>query len=490
VNAPWTAALPLLVPLCTALLTAAVSSRPRLQSALSLGGAAAAVCVAVRLLFLTSEAGRVATALGGWAEPFGVVLAIDRAGALLIAVAAATTLACLVFQQSGVDAPPSAAAAPFATPLVHGLLAGVCGAFSAGDLFNLYVWFELSLVCALGLLVAAGGRAGLDAAAKYLVLNLIATAVLLVGVALVYAATGHLNFDALRPALAALPSEARTPAVAIVLVAFLAKAGAFPCFAWLPAAYPTLPAPWLALFAGLLTKTGVYGALRLLGDVAPSATALAEPLGWIACATMLAGALGAVRHYDLRRILSFHIVSQIGYLLLGVAVGGDGGAAATLFYLAHHIVVKANLFLVAALIAREAGGYDLRRTGGLFPRSVVLAVLFAVPALSLAGVPPLSGFWAKFFVLREALAAGRYAWTVAALAAGALTLYSMTKIWIEAFWKPRPDGAAAPSSDARGSRIGRASSAALAALTVWMGCAPETLTAFVRAAAAGFGGRS
>jgi multicomponent Na+:H+ antiporter subunit D len=368
-------------------------------------------------------------------------------------------------------------------PLVHGVLAGVGGAFSTADLFNLYVWFEVMLICALGLFAIGGRLDQLDASFKYLVLNLLGTLLLLIAVGAVYGATGHLNFTALAEAGSAL-----TPALMIVLLtplllAFLIKAGAFPLYAWLPASYHTLPAPVLALFAGLLTKVGVYAVLRTVGDVfAPAPQVILEALGWIAAATMLFGVLGAAYHWDMRRILAFHIVSQIGYILLAVALSGEAGNAATLFYTVHHIIVKANLFLIAAMIWRLTGSYDLRRIGGLYKLRPGLALLFLVPAFSLVGIPPLSGFWAKLIVLQEALDQGRYVWTGVALVVSVLTLYSMMKIWMEAFWKRHPDEDWKPPGDTR-LVPAWAATLGLAAVTLVISLNPQVLLAYAQAAA-------
>jgi multicomponent Na+:H+ antiporter subunit D len=295
------------------------------------------------------------------------------------------------------------------------------------------------------------------------------------------------------PALSSLLAAHESGTSTVLGVAFLVKAGAFPLFAWLPAAYHTLPGPVLALVAGLLTKVGVYALLRVFGDVfapAPEAAlALAlEALGWIAAATMLTGVLGAAYHWDMRRILGFHIISQIGYMLLGIALGTDAGNGGTLFYTAHHIIVKANLFFIAAIIWRMTGSYDLRKIGGLANARPALALVFAIPALSLVGIPPLSGFWAKLIVLRETLALGHVAWTVVALLVSFLTLYSMMKIWMEAFWKAHPgEGWQLP----RDTRLGLAWVATwgLAALTLFISLNPQPLVAFAQAAAQTLGAR-
>ncbi len=334
------------------------------------------------------------------------------------------------------------------------------------------------LICSVGLLAIGGRLDQLDGTFKYLALNLFGTLLLLAGVGLVYASTGHLNYGA----LAASPEAVPAPVLALLILAFLVKAGAFPLFAWLPASYHTLPAAVLALFAGLLTKVGVYAVLRVMGGVlSPAPAILYDALGWVAAATMLTGVLGAAYHWDIRRILAFHIVSQIGYILLGVALATREGNAATVFYTVHHIIVKANLFLIGAIVFRLAGSYDLRRVGGLYAARPLLGVLFLVPALSLVGLPPLSGFWAKFLVLHEAIAGGHWTWTAVALVVSVLTLYSMMKIWMEAFWKPHP------REDWRPARArlapAWAATVALAAVTLWIGLAPSTLLGFASAAA-------
>ncbi len=467
---------PVLLPLAGAVGCVLLAGRARAAEAFSLVAAAANLLAALAILRAVGAHGRLGLILGDWAWPFGIAFAVDRLSAVLIAVSALIALVCLVFQAARVD---PAARRPATLALVHGLMAGVGGAFATGDLFNLYVWFEVMLIAALGLLAHRGRVAELDGTLRYLVLNMVGTLVLLVGIAVVYGATGQLNFVALAragsdPLLAA--------GVGLLAVAFLAKAAAFPLFSWLPAAYHVLPAPLLALFAGLLSKVGVYALLRLFGQVFPAALAGWQPLlGALAVATMVAGALGAAYHWDLRRILAFHIVSQIGYLLLAVALASPAGHAAAIFYTVHHIVVKANLFLLAALVCRVAGSYDLRRIGGVAAARPLLAIVFAVPALSLVGIPPLSGFWAKFLVLRESFASGHWMWAGAALATGVLTLYSMSKIWLEAFWKPHPAAPALRPLPAPA----LLAVAALAALTVWIGLCPQTLLDVAERAAAG-----
>ncbi len=478
-------AAPVLVPLATVVLTTLASRRPTLQQVVSFVGALIFLACAVALVASAAIDQPARTAFGSWVAPYGIEFHLDRVGAALVLITALMGAVSLLFLASDADAGPRH---PLLLPLVHGVLAGVGGAFSTADLFNLYVWFEVMLICALGLFAIGGRLDQLDASFKYLVLNLLGTLLLLIAIGAVYGATGHLNFGALAEAAPALSPGLSTALLTALLLAFLIKAGSFPLYAWLPASYHTLPAPVLALFAGLLTKVGVYAVLRTVGDVfAPAPDVVMEALGWIAAATMLFGVLGAAYHWDMRRILAFHIVSQIGFILLAVALAGEAGNAATLFYTVHHIIVKANLFLIAAMIWRLTGSYDLRRIGGLYRLRPALGLLFLVPALSLVGIPPLSGFWAKLMVLQEALAQGRYAWAALALAVSVLTLYSMVKIWMEAFWKRHPDDRWQPPAATRLAPAW-AATLGLAALTLVISLYPQWLLAYAQAAARTLGG--
>ncbi|QOY95422.1 Na+/H+ antiporter subunit D [Massilia sp. UMI-21] len=472
------AASPVLVPLLTAALTLGLARRPARQRAASLAGASLLLLCALLLLHGAIGGATLEARFGGWEAPFAIAFRIDRAAALMLTVNAVLALAVLGYPSRG-----GVLAAPSGPPLLHGLLAGAGGAYATADLFNLYVWFEVMLISALGLIVAGRRPAQLEAGLKYLVLSLFGTVLLLAAVAGLYGLTGQLNYAALGAALAGRGADPLALLLgALLMVALLIKAAAFPFLFWLPAAYPTAPAPVLALFTALGAKVGAFALLRVLGEVFPAgAPAYAQGLGWIAVATMIVGVMGAVYHYDLRRILAFHSVSQMGYILLAAALGGAAGIAAALFFSIHHILVKANLYLIADMIARRGGHYDLRRIGGLAGSDPALAALFALGAAALVGIPPLSGFWAKLLVVREGFGQEHYLWMAFALLTGALTLLSMSKIWIEAFWKPAP----APEPAAPAVLAPRAwlASGALSLLALGIGLFPGPLIDFLGAAA-------
>ncbi|GAB4206950.1 MAG: proton-conducting transporter membrane subunit [Tibeticola sp.] len=476
-----------LVPLGTAAATAMTAKSPRAQRALSFLGLGLFALSALDLLARTADGIVIHLAFGNWALPMGIGFTVDRLAAVLLVLAALMGAAALLFEASAAGA---GARGPTVLPLMHGLLAGVAGAFATADLFNLYVWFEVMLVCALGLLAAGARRDQLDATLRYLGMNLVGTVLLLLAIGLWYGATGALAYPALHHAARQLDPALRTGLVAALGLALLLKAAAFPLAAWMPAAYPALPAASLALIGGLLSKVAVYALMRLGGEVfAPLPESLRDGLGWLAVATMITGVLGAAYHWDLRRILVFHSVSQVGYILLALALGTMAGAAAAVFYILHHSVVKAGLYLVAGTIGARSGSHDLRHLGGLAVASPGLATVFALLALSLIGIPPLTGFWAKLLVLQATFGQERWVWGTAALAVSVLTLYSMMKIWIEAFWKPHPSEWAEPGKTAALTAPWWPAWLAmglLAALSLGFGLWPQDLIGFPQASTTGY----
>jgi multicomponent Na+:H+ antiporter subunit D len=372
---------------------------------------------------------------GGWPAPFGITLVADGLSAVMLVLSALVALAALVFAMADVTA---GEAHQGHHPLTHAMLAGICGAFLTGDIFNMYVWFEVMLISSFGLLVIGGGRAQLDGAIKYVGLNLIATVAFLSGVGLLYGATGALNMADLHGRLAGREGETAVIAAAAFLIfAFGSKAALFPVFFWLPASYHTPSFASSALFAALLTKVGVYALIRVFTLVFPTdGTPIQTVLVAAAVLTMVVGALGALSQDSLRRVLGFSVISSVGYMILGLAVATPLAILGALFYLFQDVVVKANLFLSAGAIRRLTGSELFARSGGMWRAHPWVALLFLIPALSLAGVPPFSGFWAKFLLARATLEAGEWGLALAVLAVGLLTLWAMARIWAAMIWAP------------------------------------------------------
>ena len=468
-------AAPVLVPLLAAA-AALLVRRPAAQRAISIAALAVATTAAVALL-VRAWTGDVADVvrLGGWPGSFAITFVADRLAAVLVLVSMATMALVLVYAvgQRGADERSS-----FYHPVYLVLAAGVSQAFLAGDLFNLFVAFEILLMASYVLITLEGTDVQVRSGTTYVVLNVLESMVLLAAVGLVFAATGTVSMAELPERLAALPDGVRNGLNLLLLLAFGIKAAVFPLFFWLPDAYPTAPSSVSAIFAGLLTKVGVYCLIRVHTLLFPGG--FSDLLVVVGALTMLVGVIGAVSQQDMKRILSFHIVSQVGYMVTGLGIGGAAALAATVLYLIHHIAVKASLFLVEGIVRSDTGERPFASVTGLARRSPALGVLFLVPALSLAGVPPFSGFLAKFAVVRAGVGAGQWAAVAVALAVSLLTLVSMTKIWVGTFWGDAGDR---PSGILRHRRTMSAATAAMVAVTLVVSLCAGPLYEFADAAA-------
>jgi multicomponent Na+:H+ antiporter subunit D len=437
---------PVAIPLGAAALTMLMRRWPRLQR--SVMEAAVVLMLASSLVALaTVVPGEAAVVnFGGWGAPYAVTFVADRLSIALSAAAGIVALAVAVFARADIRARRRRAGFD---PLFLAMLAAVNGAFLTGDIFNLYVWFELMLVTALGLMTLDRRRAQIDGAIRYAAMSMMGATFILVGIGLLYGEAGTLDMRDLSATLAGREPTVTLSASAFLLAAGLGlKAGLFPLFFWLPASYHTAPISVSASLAGLLTKVAFYACLRVfivvfgIGSGMAVVPGLAVLFAFLAGATMIVSVLAAIAQVDVRRLLAFHVMGQVAYLAMGLALASWLGIAAAIFYTVHTMLVQTGLFLGAGAIARSSRGYDLRVGGGLMRERPLFAALFAVLALSISGVPPLSGFWAKFVVIDAALRV-ESSWAVGlaviALVTGFLTLYSMSTLWTRAFWRsPAP----------------------------------------------------
>jgi multicomponent Na+:H+ antiporter subunit D len=428
---------PLLIPFLTAIAALLAWDRRRLQRFISVVGATALLGSSLGLLATVWQKGILAAQIGNWPAPFGITLAADLFGAIMVVLAGLMGWAVAIYSLAGIDSQRESFG--YHT-LLHILLMGVCGAFLTGDLFNMYVWFEVMLIASFVLLELGGEKAQLEGTIKYVTLNLLSSALFLTAVGVLYGVVGTLNMaDVAIQLRTVAPAGMVTTLAVLFFLAFGIKAAVFPLFFWLPASYHTPPAPVSAIFAGLLTKVGVYALIRVFTLLfVQEAVTTQKVILLVAGLTMVTGVLGAVAQNEFRRLLSFHIVSQIGYLIMGLGIFTPLGLTGSIFYIGHVIIAKTNLFLVSGVTYRLRGTYELKKLGGLYRAFPFLAILFLIPALSLAGVPPLSGFWAKFILVKAGLETKDYIIVAAALLVGLLTLFSMIKIWTEVFWKDAP----------------------------------------------------
>ncbi|WP_181704308.1 Na+/H+ antiporter subunit D [Chthonobacter albigriseus] len=435
----WLVILPLIVPLTAGAILVMIRHSTHWHRPVAGLALAALFLLDLLLLRRVLTEGPVVMMMGSWLPPFGIAFTADLLGTTLATVSAFVALVATA------TAPPSINTAERRYgfyPFLMLLMTGVTGAFLTGDLFNLYVWFEVLLISSFGLLVLGSEKSQIDGTVKYGLLNLVATTLFLVATGLLYGALGTLNMaDIAIKARAAGPDVPLGALAALFMLAFATKAAAFPVNFWLPASYHTPTATVSALFAGLLTKVGVYALLKtLVLLLGPSSAYLGTLLAFVAGATMLAGALGALASSDFRRMLGWLVVSGIGNMLVGAALVTGGALTGSIFYAVHSMLVMSALYLASGVVEARAATADLRKLGGFYAASplfslVVLALLFAV-----AGLPPFSGFWPKAILVDAAFAAGAPWLGAAVLVSGFLITLAVGRAWLYIFWRGGPEG--------------------------------------------------
>jgi multicomponent Na+:H+ antiporter subunit D len=444
-------ALPILLPLLTAIVLHLLPQRSRLLRMVAFAGSLGTLVTAAFIFVRVQQTGIQVLQVASWPAPFGITLVADLFSALMIVMVSVIGVAITGSSFAGVD--PRREALGY-HPLIQIVLMGVAGALLTGDIFNLYVWFEVMLIGSFVLMSLHRTRAQLHAAFTYVGLNLLASAFLLTAIGLLYGQAGTLNLADLARAW----PERRTPGLdaalsMLFLTAFGIKAGLFPLFFWLPASYHTPPAAVGALLAGLLTKVGVYSMIRVFTLLFPDPNAnLYSVLLVLSAVTMVVGLIGALAQQDFRRVLSFNLVGHIGFTTVGLALWTPAALGGSILYVLHHMLVISTLFLVSGLFLRQKRTTDLHALGGLYRSRPAVACLVLIPLFSLAGIPPLSGFVAKVGVVAPMLGAGQYVLAAVALSVSLLTVLSMARLWEESFWKP----ASVPSSSVARPRLGAA----------------------------------
>ena len=370
-------------------------------------------------------------------------MVIDRLSALMLVISSIITLAVLLYAvgQGAAEERDDAGPVSIFFPTYLILVAGISNAFLAGDLFNLYVGFEMFLTASYVLLTLGGGESRIRAGVTYVVVSILSSMLFLITIGLIYAATGTVNLADIALKVGELDSGVQLMLHVLLLVAFGIKAAVFPLAFWLPDSYPTAPAPVTAVFAGLLTKVGIYAMIRTETLLFPG-DRINTALMIVAALTMIVGILGALAQTDIKRMLSFTLISHIGYLVFGLALSSIAGMAATIYYVAHHITIQTTLFLVTGLIERRAGTANVDRLGGLAKISPLLGILFFIPAMNLAGIPPFSGFVGKLGIMQGGIAENTWiTWTliIASVVTSLLTLLAVSRIWSRGFWRRAED---------------------------------------------------
>jgi multicomponent Na+:H+ antiporter subunit D len=406
------------------------------QRMVSIIGSAIGLTISIVLFNQIWQSGTIAIQMGNWEAPFGITLVADTFAVTMVVLAHIVAFAVSLFSTKGIVA----SRVKFGYfPIMHFMIMGLSGAFLTGDIFNLYVWFEVIIISSFVLLTIGGKKAQIEGAVKYFTLNMLASIIFLTAIALLYGTTGTLNMAELATIIPEIEDKGLVKIIALIFfLAFGVKAGVFPMYVWLPAAYHTPPAAVSSLFGGLLTKLGVYAIIRVFTMVFPIGLFTYEWIGIVGVLTIISGALGAFVQKDIVKVFSYLIICHIGFMIAGFSIGTQLALTGVLFYMFHDIIVKSNLFLVSGVLHRITGSTKLANMGGIMENKATLAILFAIPLFSLVGIPPLSGFWPKISLFGGAINAEKW-YVLAALIFGSfMTLLVVAKVWLAVFSKPLP----------------------------------------------------
>jgi multicomponent Na+:H+ antiporter subunit D len=432
--------IPFLSPLFAAIFCLFFWSKPKKQRWIYFFGSSIMLSSAFVLLSDVYRNGILHIEVGSWKAPFGIVLVADLLSCIMIIVAALSGFVIFFFSLQAMD--KSRVRYGYYSVMLF-LQFGLCGAFLAGDVFNLYVWFEVMLVSSFVLMTLGGTKDQLEGSIKYVMLNFLASSLLLAGIGILYGVTGTLNMAYLAVKVQQVQDPALiTLAAMFFFIGFGIKSAVFPLYYWLPAAYPTPPIGVIAMIGGLMSKVGVYTMMRFFTLIFDHDTDYTHQLMIIIAAlTMISGGLGAIAQNDFRKILAFSIISQIGYMIMGIGFNSVLALSGVIFFIIHSVLVKTNLFLISGIVNNIHGTFRLKELGDVYSKFPLVALMFAISAFSMTGIPPLSGFWGKLALVKAGMEAQEYLITGIALVVSLFTLFYSTKIWNHVFWKKAPDSA-------------------------------------------------
>ncbi|WP_166241955.1 Na+/H+ antiporter subunit D [Paenibacillus turpanensis] len=440
-----TVVIPLLIPLVTAIILI-FSNGKRASRWISGASALLNIAVSAYLVYEVQQKGIQTLHMGGWAPPYGIIFVADMLAALLVLTTAVIGAACLfyAFRSIGEEREKH-----YFYTFVQFLLVGVIGSFLTGDIFNLFVCFEVMLIASYALITLGGKKLQLRESLKYILINIVSSILFVASMAYLYAVVGTLNMAHLSVRVAEAGQSGVLDVIAVLfLIVFSLKAGLF-LFYWLPGSYLAPPAAILALFGGLLTKVGMYAIIRTFTLIFHDTGGIVYTLiGWMAVGTMVLGGIGAVAYRDVNRVLIYNIVISIGFISFGLAAANQAALEGVVFYLVHDMIAKTLLFLLGGALIAAAGTGKLKEMGGYIQRYPALGWMFLVAAMAIVGVPPLSGFIGKLLIVEGGLRSGHYLMTGIALLSSLFVLYSMIKLFMGAFWG-KPRAALSSAKDAR-----------------------------------------
>lgn len=425
---------PILIPLLTAIILIFFKNI-YVQRAISVISTLLTTIAACTLVYINHSKGILSLNLSNWEAPFGITLVSDMLSALLVTTASFITLVCVIYSFRSIGEQREKY---YYYSVVQFLLLGVNGAFTTGDIFNLFVFFEVMLMSSYVLIVLGGTKIQLRESLKYILVNVLSSALFVAAVAYLYSVVGTLNMAHLSVRIADMEAG-ETGILTVIAVMFLIvfglKGAIFPLFFWLPGSYFAPPIPIMALFGALLTKVGVYSIMRTYTlifhhDVGFTHTLLA----WLALFTIIFGVIGAIAYWDLKKIIIYNIMVAIGVILFGVSTMSESGLNGSVFYIIHDMIIKAALFLLIGIIIAITGTSDLRKISGLIIKYPYLAWTFFIAALALSGIPPLSGFIGKILIVKGGFETGELVGGLVVIFSSLFVLFSVMKVFIYGFW--------------------------------------------------------
>lgn len=427
---------PIIVHFITAILLLCFWQKVLAQKIISIIGNSIAFILCIRVFEMTLNNGHLVLQAGNWNAPFGITFIADTFSAIMVLLTGFVSLAVGIYSTSALNISRIKFGYFFT---FHLLIMGLIGAFIAGDIFNLYVWFEVVIISSFILLTVGGKKMQMEGAIKYVTMNILASSIFLTAIGILYGITGSLNIADIALKIQAVENKGLVTVTSLLFfVGFGIKSAIFPLYFWLPSSYHTPPSAIAAIFGGLLTKMGVYALFRVF-------TIMFEPdyftivlFTVISILTMLTGALGTINKRNIRRVLSYLIVCHIGYLIAGLSLYTELAFAAVVFYLIHDVIVKSNMFMITGIIVKIRESVDMTRLGGLLKDYPKLSILIALVFFSLVGIPPLSGFWPKILLFKESFENGQFILLLTLILASFVTLFVVMRMWMEVFWKESP----------------------------------------------------
>lgn len=472
--------LPIIIPVIAGLILVIFRKKLYMQRFIALFAILATFTVAVMMALKIKEDGIQVLQAGGWAAPYGISLVADMFAVILLIITAFVSFCCLFYAFYTIG---RLREENFFYPLFLFMISGVNGSFLTGDIFNLFVFFELMLISSYALITLGGEKKQLRESIKYILINVMSSFFFLVAVAYLYAVTGTLNMAHLSVRVAEAGQSGLMTTVAILLLmVFSLKAGLL-LFYWLPGSYSVPPTAVAAIFAALLTKVGIYAIFRMFTLIfyhQPEITHLL--IGILGAATMLLGVIGAVSRWDIEGILTYNVIISVGLIMAGLAAFTTGSITGSVFYLVHDINVKALIFLIGGTIIYLTGTANLKEISGLIRTHPFLGWMFFIASLALAGIPPFSGFLGKLLITKGTFEAGEYWLGAIGLISSLLVLYSVMKIFMNAFWGETNLSEDMEKGTTRGIIV---PITLLTAVTIFLGLGGESISAYIQLAAEG-----